>query len=113
MTFSIRLHIKDLELLKLIQSFFEGLGTIVFQADKEAIFRVSSVKELEGIINHFDKYPLITQKWADFILFKQAFEIVKCQKHLTLEGLNELVSIKAAMNKEVSLYSVFPSLIKN
>lgn len=25
------------------------------------------------IIKHFDKYPLVTQKLADYLLFKQAF----------------------------------------
>jgi hypothetical protein len=32
------------------------------EKEREATFRVSSVKELNIIVNHFDKYPLITQK---------------------------------------------------
>jgi hypothetical protein len=38
-------------------------------------FIVSSIKELEVIINHFDKYPLLTQKQADYLLFKSAFAL--------------------------------------
>jgi hypothetical protein len=30
-----------------------------------AVYSVSSVKDLQVIIDHFDKYPLITQKRAD------------------------------------------------
>jgi len=110
-TFSIRLHIKDLAVLEVIQNFFGNIGKIYIYEDvEEAIFRVSSVKELEIIINHFVEYPLITHKSSDFLLFKQAFDLIKCKKHLTLEGLQEIVNIKASMNTEVSL-SAFPNTI--
>jgi len=100
--FSIRLHIKDLAALKSIQEFFSGIGKIyIHEKEEEATFRVSSVKELDIIINHFDKYPLITQKWSDFMLFKHALDLIKCKKHLTLEGLQEIVNIKASMNLEI------------
>ena len=94
LVFSIRLHIKDLDLLNTIWAFFQHSGKIYFyEKIGEAIFRVSSVKELEIIINHFDKYPLITQKWSDFILFKRAFDLIKCKKHLTQEGIEKIVSM--------------------
>ena len=80
------------------------------EKEREATFRVSSVKELNIIVNHFDKYPLITQKWSDFMLFKQALDLIKCKKHLTLEGLQEIVNIKASMNLEIS-HSDFPNTI--
>ena len=103
LVFSIRLHIKDLAALKSIQAFFSGIGKIyIHEKVGEATFRVSSVKELELIVNHFDKYPLITQKWSDFMLFKQALGLIKCKKHLTLDGLQEIVNIKASMNLEIS-----------
>src|SRR5690606_8537170 len=49
--------------------------------------RVYSIKELEILQNHFDKYPLITQKCADYQLFKQAFLLIKKKnkEHLTPE----------------------------
>ena len=35
-------------------------------------FRVSTLKDIVNIIiPHFDNYPLITQKFSDYILFKQ------------------------------------------
>ena len=41
---------------------------------------------------------MITQKWSDYQLFKQAFELIKRKEHLTTEGLNKIVGIKAMMN---------------
>jgi len=61
-------------------------------------YRVTSIKDLEIIINHFENYPLITQKWSDYQLFKLAFNIIKNKNHLTQDGLNELISIKSSMN---------------
>lgn len=54
------------------------------------------------IISHFDKYPLIVQKRADFELFKQAFKIVLDKKHLTKEGLCKIIAIKMSMNLGLS-----------
>jgi hypothetical protein len=55
------------------------------------------------IIDHFEKYPLLTQKWADFKLFKQVVELMSRKEHLTIEGLDKIVAIKASMNLGLSL----------
>ena len=60
-----------------------------------------------------DKYPLITQKRADFELFKQVIYLMLEQQHLTLSGLAKIANIKASMNFEVlsdSLQSKFPNI---
>lgn len=94
--FGIRLHIKDNQLLNLIQGYF-NVGNITL--GKELCqYRVTSIKDLEIIINHFDNYPLITQKWSDYQLFKLVFDIVKNKNHLTQDGLNKIISIKSSMN---------------
>jgi len=51
---------------------------------------------MSAIIDFFDRYPLITQKLADYLLFKQAFELIRNKEHLTIEGLNKLIAIKAS-----------------
>jgi hypothetical protein len=81
--FGISLHEKDLHILELIQLFFGGIGTINPHGKNKIQYRVSSIKELQVIIQHFDSFPLITQKWSDFQLFKSAFELVKYKEHLT------------------------------
>lgn len=59
--FAIRLHDKDLEVLNLIKAYF-GVGKIYHHKDinEASTFRVSSIKDLAAIINHFDMYPLLT-----------------------------------------------------
>jgi len=96
--FGIKLHKKDRYLLELIQAFFMDIGSISSHGKDAVQFRVSSIKDLQVIVDHFNNFPLITQKWSDFQLFKAAFELVKCKRHLTLEGLIDIVSIKATMN---------------
>lgn len=61
-------------------------------------YRVSSLKNLQIIIDHFDNYPLISQKRADYLLFKQAIAIIKNKEHLSMEGIIKLVEIKATLN---------------
>jgi hypothetical protein len=112
--FSIALHQRDLELLKKIQIFFGGIGVIRKLKKNMIQFRVFSIKELEIIINHFDQYPLISKKRADFLLFKEAFILIKNKEHLTIEGFNKIISIRGSMNKglPVNLKLNF-SIVKN
>jgi hypothetical protein len=76
-------------------------------------FVVSSVEEVKIIVNHFNKYPLVTQKQADFELFKKAFKLIKNKEHLTQDGIQKIVSIRASMNLGLtsSLKMGFPNLI--
>lgn len=55
------------------------------------MYRVSSLKEIAVLIRHFDNYPLITQKFADFNLFRQAIELIEQKEHLTKQGLKSLL----------------------
>jgi hypothetical protein len=69
----------------------------------EISFRVNSLQDLTNfIIPHFLKYPLLTQKAADFYLFKQVTELMQNKAHLTTKGLQEIINIKASMNLGLS-----------
>ena len=46
----------------------------------------------------FDKYPLLSQKKGDFLLFKKAFNIILNKEHLTEDGLRKIAAIKASIN---------------
>lgn len=65
------------------------------------------------IIPHFNKYPLITQKKGDFILFQKAIDLIKSKEHLTFEGLKKLISIKGSINwgLPAELKEAFPEII--
>jgi hypothetical protein len=81
-----------------LQQFFDGIGSISNHQDM-VIYSVSSIKELTHIIiPHFNNYKLLTQKFADFELFKQIVEIMFRKEHLTEEGLRKIISIRAAIN---------------
>lgn len=99
--FVISIHKKDEELLRKIQAFFGGIGVIKPSVSTRNTieFRVLSINDLNVIIEHFDQYPLITKKWADYLLFKQALELIKTKKHLTIEGFNEILAIRASINR--------------
>lgn len=101
-SFQIGLHEKDRALLELIQVSL-GVGKITKQGKESVQSRVQSFKELEVILSSFDKQPLITQKRANYILFKQAFLLIMRKEHLTDEGLNKLVAIKSSMNRGLSV----------
>ena len=62
-------------------------------------YSVADLKDLTNIIIlHLDKYPLLTQRAADFILFKRVVELKYKKTHLTSEGLHKIVNIKTSMN---------------
>lgn len=66
------------------------------------IYSIDSNKGLSILIIHLEKYPLLTKKSVDFMLFKQAVKLVNNKAHLTVQGLNEIVNIKASMNLGLS-----------
>jgi len=111
-TFCIALHKKDLVLLESIKSFL-GVGNITNGGKDMIQFRVRVLKDLTAVINHFDKYPLITQKFADYQLFKQVVDLKNCKEHFTSEGLQKIVNLKASMNWGLSseLKAAFPDTI--
>lgn len=93
--FGVKLHKKDRHILELIQAFFMGIGNITSYGEDAVQYRASSIKDLQVIVDHFNDYPaeqvqppvasgpLITQKLADYHLFKQVVLRMKRGKHLT------------------------------
>jgi hypothetical protein len=74
--FRIALHIDDLKVLKIIQDKL-NCGKIIRNRNTY-VFLVSSLKDIETvIIPLFDKWPLMTKKYLDFLDFKESFYIFK------------------------------------
>ena len=107
------MHKKDLLLLEAIQKTL-GVGRITKSGKIALMFAVDSIKEMPIIINHFNKYPLITQKLSDYLIFKQCYEIIDKREHLTEKGLLEILSLKSSLNLGLSdsLKIAFPNIIK-
>ena len=65
------MHLRDILLITKVKDFFGGIGSIhISQPLNKVNYSVDSIKDLTRLIAHFEKYPLLTQKAADFILFK-------------------------------------------
>jgi hypothetical protein len=135
--FQISLHVKDKAILNAIEAFFGGIGQNK-QGKNKWTFVVSSLKDIQKIVEHFDTYPLITQKYGDYLLFREAVTLIQRKEHLTLdparpilknkkiiknnfstdaagsrsEGLEKIVAIKASMNLGLSkkLQEAFPNI---
>jgi hypothetical protein len=99
----IGLHNKDRAILEMIRAYFSGVGYINNQGKDAIEYRVASLKDLtQVVLPHLDKYPLITQKLADYLLFKQALELINAKEHLNRKGLYRIVAIRASMNNGLS-----------
>lgn len=100
-------------LLKEIKAYFGGIGRIT-EGKNSSGFYVSSIEQLATIIiPHFIKYPLITQKLADFLLFKAVVDMANNKEHLTIQGLQKIVSLKASINLGLNdeLKAAFPDTV--
>lgn len=112
LSFEIHLHEKDRALLEEFITFFD-VGKIYTKSKGSISYLVSSVKDLQVILEHFEKYPLLTKKRADFELWAQILYLVQNKEHNTLEGLTKIVALKASLNKGLNdkLKAAFPTIV--
>lgn len=99
LVFRITQHGRDLLLMK---SIIKSLGCGQVKVREEgscADFIVTKFKDIdEKIIPFFVKYPLTGCKKEEYLDFCKAAELIKNKAHLTSEGLEEILKIKAGMN---------------
>lgn len=102
--FEIGLNQRDSYLIYQLKDFFGGIGTISLDKKANVLkYSIASLKDLNTIvIPHFKKYPLLTQKGFDFLLFEQIVELMNNGAHLTANGLQQIINIKASMNTGLS-----------
>lgn len=98
--FRIVQHKKDIKVLYALKTYF-GVGVVRVNHDDRFELRIRAVKHLNNIIvPHFEKYELLTQKKFDFIKFKKVLQLMNENKHLTKEGLIEIIDISSQMNRK-------------
>lgn len=106
------MHEKDRALIQSIQEFIGGLGYVSKLNNRSSVeFRVSRLNDLvDVILPHFDKYPLITKKPSDYLLFKQIVLLMLNKEHNTQQGMGKVVNIRAFLNTGLSndLKQAFP-----
>lgn len=109
--FQIRLHSRDLDVLKQIKSFFKGVGNIYIY-ESEIVYKVQKREDLINvIIPHFDKYSLLTEKQNDFTIFKNILTMVTCFLFSSTDMI-KILELKASLNRGLSnkIQELFPDL---
>jgi hypothetical protein len=92
-------NIENLKLLKKVQNFFGGVGSISKCGGNMYIYEVSSLKSLNIIINHFQNYPLETTKVIHFKLWTEIVKMMFNKEHLTKIGFIKILRIKSVFPK--------------
>jgi hypothetical protein len=78
----------------------EEEGGVVYLKDNTAIFEVVKFSDItDKIIPFFDKYSIQGKKSWDFLSLKEAAVIIKSKDHLTPDGLDKILDLKARMNQ--------------
>jgi hypothetical protein len=97
---------KSLKTLEKIQTYF-GCGSIVlnkrYDNHNEDLYRfcVRSIKELqEKIIPFFEKFPLRTYKYNDFLIFRKVIRNMSKKKHLKEKGFTQVLKLIGTMNRK-------------
>ena len=105
----------NLQLLKLVQEYFDGVGSISRSANMY-FYEISSPSQLVAVRNHFERYPLQTTKFVYFKLWSKVLDMFLKGEHLTDAGFDRILSIKSVfkegLGKEDSaLYKAYFSKI--
>jgi hypothetical protein len=97
-----------------LQSFF-GVGSVYTRLNRKiSVYRVTNVKDInDKIIPHFSKYPLISQKRADFLLWSKVVQMMTNKDHLNLSGFLTILTYYASINRGMSkkVLKHYPNII--
>ena len=92
-------HKRDIQLLHALKKYFKG-GVVRVNHDDRYEFRVRNLQVLHDIIvPFFEKYDLCTKKKLDFIKFRKIIRYMNQKKHLTREGIIDIIRIAKQMNR--------------
>lgn len=98
-SFSISQKRNSVSSLVLIEQFFGCGGLRSCTSDGTDKYEVRKLRDLNTIIiPFFQKSSLVTQKQNDFVLFAQVCSLMKQNKHLSKEGLREIIELAGSMN---------------
>jgi len=102
------LNIREKELIKAIITYFKldiykenNKMSYIYSGDNFVSFQVMKYSDIYDIIvPFFNEYSIQGQKSLDFFDFVKVVNMIKNKEHLTLEGFNKILKIKASMNEE-------------
>jgi LAGLIDADG endonuclease len=90
---------RDAVILSLYKKHLE-CGTMRQRQDGVWYYEVNNLKPiLENVIPFFERFPFLSaKKRRDFAKFRLLAELLKRGRHLTREGINEILAIRRGMN---------------
>jgi hypothetical protein len=69
------------------------------RSDKTIKYEVREVRHLvERVLPHFRAFPLMSSKQVDVIRFSRICQLMRTRRHLTVDGLQQIVRLAIAMN---------------
>ncbi len=98
-SFTLSQHQRNQLIVNWLKEFF-GCGSVRFnRSDQTYKYEVRSLRDLTKIIiPHFDQFPLRTSKLKDYLVFKNICALMGEGKHLSREGLVEIIHQAYEMN---------------
>jgi hypothetical protein len=98
-SFSVSQNAERAELLYVIQDKWKCGFIRPDRSDKTLKFEVRDVRSLVAkVLPHFETYPLMSSKQADFARFARICRLVSEGEHLEREGFEQIVRIAMEMN---------------
>ncbi len=95
--FTVVQHERDLQILYALKRFF-GFGVVRKNHADRYAYRVRKLAHLVQLCEFFLRHPLKTRKNVDFRKFRRIVLMMNEGRHLTREGLAEIVELAASMN---------------
>ena len=100
--FTVVQHKRDVQILHALKEHF-GCGVVRVNHGDRMTYRVRSLEHLRDVIcPFFMRHPLKTRKNVDFSKFRSIVLAMDKGSHLTPEGLDQIRSLAAQMNRGAS-----------
>ena len=98
-SFSVSQNADRAQVLYMLQQRW-GCGSIrPDRSDNTVKFEVRNLKELvESVIPHFERFPLVSAKRLDFVLFNEVCQRMNRGEHRTVDGFRTIVEAAMRMN---------------
>ena len=95
--FTVVQHKRDIQVLYSLKKFFR-CGVVRKNHDDRYAYRVRKLECLNEICKFFLRHSLKTKKNVDFRKFRKVILMIREKKHLTKEGLLDIIDIALGMN---------------
>ena len=90
-------HERDSQVLHALKRFFRGGVVRQNHGDRECL-RIRKLESLQQVCDFFDRHPLKTKKNVDFRKFQRILFMMREKRHLSKEGLLEIIDLALSMN---------------